>query len=45
MEVAMHDGSRIRLKKLDPGYDPTSKLNAFKTLETTAAPTRSSSRG
>ncbi len=33
MEVAMHDGSRIRLKKLDPDYDPTSKLNAFKTLE------------
>ena len=37
MEVAMHDGSRIRLKKLDPDYDPTSKLNAFKTLETARA--------
>ncbi len=37
MEVAMHDGSRIRLKKLDPDYDPTSKLNAFQTLETARA--------
>jgi 2-oxoglutarate/2-oxoacid ferredoxin oxidoreductase subunit beta len=37
MEVAMHDGSRIRLKKLDPDYDPTSKLNAFHTLETARA--------
>ena len=33
MEVAMHDGSRIMLKKLDPDYDPTSKLNAFRTIE------------
>jgi len=33
MEVAMHDGSRVVLKKLDPDYDPTSKLNAFQTLE------------
>ena len=29
----MHDGSRIVLKKLDPDYDPTNKLNAFHTLE------------
>jgi 2-oxoglutarate/2-oxoacid ferredoxin oxidoreductase subunit beta len=33
MEVAMHDGSRIVLKKLDPDYDPTDKMNAFHTLE------------
>ena len=33
MEVAMHDGSRIMLKKLDPDYDPTDKLGAFRTLE------------
>ncbi len=33
MEVAMHDGSRILLKKLDPDYDPTDKMNAFRTLE------------
>ncbi len=33
MEVAMHDGSRIVLKKLDPDYDPTNKLNALMTLE------------
>jgi len=33
MEVAMHDGSRIVLKKLDPDYDPTDKLNAFRTIE------------
>ena len=26
MEVAMHDGSKIVLKKLDPDYDPTDKL-------------------
>jgi 2-oxoglutarate ferredoxin oxidoreductase subunit beta len=33
MEVAMHDGSRIVLKKLDPDYDPTDKLGAFRELE------------
>jgi 2-oxoglutarate ferredoxin oxidoreductase subunit beta len=33
LQVAMHDGSRIVLKKLDPDYDPTDKLNAFRTLE------------
>ncbi len=33
MSVAMHDGSRVVLKKLDPDYDPTDKLNAFRTLE------------
>ncbi len=30
--VAMHDGSRILLK-LGPDYDPTDKMNAFRTLE------------
>ncbi len=29
IEVEMHDGSRIVLKKLDPGYDPTDKADAF----------------
>lgn len=33
LSVAMHDGSRIVLKKLDPNYDPTDKLGAFRTLE------------
>lgn len=33
LQVAMHDGSKIVLKKLDPDYDPTSKIGAFKTLE------------
>jgi 2-oxoglutarate ferredoxin oxidoreductase subunit beta len=33
MEVAMHDGSRIVLKKLEPDYDPTDKLGAFRALE------------
>jgi len=33
LQVAMHDGSKIILKKLDPDYDPTDKLNAFRTLE------------
>jgi len=35
IEVAMHDGSRIMLKKLDPDYDPTNKLGAFRVLEET----------
>jgi 2-oxoglutarate ferredoxin oxidoreductase subunit beta len=33
LSVEMHDGSRIVLKKLDPDYDPTDKVLAFKTLE------------
>ncbi len=33
LQVEMHDGSKIILKKLDPDYDPTDKLNAFRTLE------------
>ena len=33
LEVAMHDGSKIMLKKLDPDYDPTNKLAAFRILE------------
>ena len=33
VEVAMHDGSKILLKKLAPDYDPTNKLLAFTTLE------------
>ena len=31
--VAMHDGSRILLKKLDKDYDPTSRMDAVKMLE------------
>ncbi len=33
LQVEMHDGTKIMLKKLDPDYDPTDKLNAFRTLE------------
>jgi 2-oxoglutarate ferredoxin oxidoreductase subunit beta len=33
VQVQMHDGTRIVLKKLDPDYDPTDKLLAFRTLE------------
>ena len=33
LSVEMHDGSKIVLKKLDPDYDPTNKVGAFKTLE------------
>ena len=29
----MHDKSKIRLKKLDPDYDPTDKAAAFRVLE------------
>ena len=33
VEVEMHDKSKIRLKKLDPDYDPTDKALAFRVLE------------
>ncbi len=33
LEVELHDGSHILLKKLDKNYDPTNKMLAFKTLE------------
>jgi 2-oxoglutarate ferredoxin oxidoreductase subunit beta len=32
-EVQLHDGSWIKLKKLENDYDPTDKLLAFRTLE------------
>ena len=32
LEVTMHDGSQLRLRKLDDDYDPTNKLLAIKTL-------------
>jgi 2-oxoglutarate ferredoxin oxidoreductase subunit beta len=32
-DVTMHDGSTIRLKKLDKDYDPTSKMAALMLLE------------
>ncbi len=31
-EVELHDGSKLRLRKLGRDYDPTSKLNAIQTL-------------
>jgi len=31
-EVTLHDGSKLRLKKLGRDYDPTDKLNALRTL-------------
>ena len=36
-EVQMHDGSRIILRKLARGYDPTDKLNALRELHAAAA--------
>jgi 2-oxoglutarate ferredoxin oxidoreductase subunit beta len=33
IEVEMHDGSHVVLKKVDPDYDPTDKANAFRLLE------------
>src|SRR5436309_1101697 len=30
VEVTMHDGSRLRLRKLEEDYDPTDKINAIK---------------
>ena len=32
INVTMHDGSQLRLRKLEEDYDPTSKLNATKRL-------------
>jgi 2-oxoglutarate ferredoxin oxidoreductase subunit beta len=32
-DVRMHDGSTLRIKKLDRDYDPTVKLNALAALE------------
>ena len=31
-DVTMHDGSRLRLRKLEEDYDPTSRINAVKRL-------------
>ena len=36
-EVALHDGSRIVLKKLDHDYDPTNKDTALHVLHETAS--------
>jgi 2-oxoglutarate/2-oxoacid ferredoxin oxidoreductase subunit beta len=32
VEVTMHDGSRLRLRKLEENYDPTDRINAVKRL-------------
>ena len=32
INVTMHDGSQLRLRKLEEDYDPTSKLNAIKRM-------------
>ena len=34
-EVTLHDGSRLYLKKLDEGYDPTDKIQALRVLHET----------
>jgi 2-oxoglutarate/2-oxoacid ferredoxin oxidoreductase subunit beta len=31
--VTMHDGSRVRLRKLDPGYDPSDRAAAYNFIE------------
>ena len=35
-EVTMHDGSKLILKKLEEGYDPTDKISALRRLHETA---------
>src|SRR6187397_562435 len=35
-EVTMHDGSKLFLKKLEEGYDPTDKIGALKRLHESA---------
>src|SRR5467141_328281 len=32
-EVTMHDGSKLYLRKLEEGYDPTDKINALRRLQ------------
>src|SRR2546430_17405276 len=32
VEVTMHDGSRLRLRKLEEDYDPTDKVQSIKRL-------------
>jgi 2-oxoglutarate/2-oxoacid ferredoxin oxidoreductase subunit beta len=32
LEVTMHDGSRLRLRKLEPDYDPTHRIDAIHRL-------------
>jgi len=32
INVTMHDGSQLRLRKLEEDYDPTSKLNAIRRM-------------
>jgi 2-oxoglutarate ferredoxin oxidoreductase subunit beta len=32
VEVTMHDGSRLRLRKLEAGYDPTNRVEAIRRL-------------
>jgi 2-oxoglutarate ferredoxin oxidoreductase subunit beta len=34
--VTMHDGSKLYLKKLEEGYDPTDKISALRRLHETA---------
>jgi 2-oxoglutarate/2-oxoacid ferredoxin oxidoreductase subunit beta len=34
IEVTMHDGSRLRLRKLEPDYDPTHRIDAIHRLLT-----------
>src|ERR671934_807386 len=36
VEVNMHDGSRLRLRKLEEGYDATDKIGALRRLHETA---------
>jgi len=36
-EVTLHDGSHLLLKQLEADYDPSDRLNAMHTLETSAA--------
>ncbi len=36
-EVELHDGSRLRIRKLDRQYDPTSRMGALAALETAEA--------
>ena len=33
MDVEMHDGSHLRIRKLDRDYDPTDRLRALSALE------------
>jgi 2-oxoglutarate ferredoxin oxidoreductase subunit beta len=42
MDITMHDGSHILLRKLEESYDPTNKIEALRLLTESTTRVRSS---